>query len=98
MMAALCRAGRALLDLCGRGELFLVARPHAITGCFWLLGPVGIWRNIYKRSDQTQQRLLFWSIRSLAQKGHQIDMGKPTARWAVWLMDNEGPTISRLAG
>ena len=40
---------------------------------------------------------MFWSIRFVAQEGHQIDMGKPAARWSVRLMDDEGPAVSRLA-
>ena len=61
------------------------------------LGPIGKWGNLHKRSDQAQQRLMFWSIRFVAQEGHQIDMGKPTTRWGVRLMNDEGPAVSRLA-
>src|SRR5271166_1438544 len=38
------------------------------------LGPVGIWGNLHKRCDQAQQRLMFRSIRLVAEEGHQINM------------------------
>ena len=61
------------------------------------LGPVGIWGDFHQRSDQAEQRLMFGSVRFVAEERHQINMGKASPRRRVRLMNDEGSAISRVA-
>src|SRR2546423_3379240 len=74
----------------------MMALPITSAGRFSPLGPRGIGGHLHERSDQAQQCLLFWPI-SAAQELAQFDVGKPTTRRSVGLVNDEGMTVLRLA-
>ena len=81
---------RARADTPGAGIAFQVTQALLASG------PLGIWGNIHKCSNETQKCLMFRTFRLRAQECAQFDGGKPPSRGSIWLMDNKRMAVLRL--